>query len=250
MELLKGTGEGALPAVDLGESPLSRAIRSSCSRQLSGESLHLWGLDATQSVDLGGSYLDHHEEGRAALLYRPRDRARYVLAHVALRELLSRYLEIPSHDVAYARQPCPTCGGPNGRPAVDRAARPVHFSLSTSGDVILIGIATAPVGVDVQVLAGSGAVGDVAELLHPAERAELSATAPSERVMAFTRLWTRKEAYLKGLGVGVAHGTATEYLGLQQRAPSPRGWSVIDVQVPPSYASAAAVRTGPAPQER
>jgi 4'-phosphopantetheinyl transferase len=250
MELLRGTRGSALPAVDLGESPMSRTLRSSCSRRLSGESLHVWVLDVTQATDLEWSYLDDHEAGRAASLHRPRDRHRYVLAHAALRELLGRYLEVPSRDVAYTRQPCPVCGGPNGRPAVELAPRPVHFSLSTSGDVILIGIATAPVGVDVQVLAESETVTDVAPLLHPVERAELAAAAPSERPAAFTRLWTRKEAYLKGLGVGVAHGTATEYLGSQNCAPSPRGWSVVDVQVPPSYASAAALRTGPAAQER
>jgi 4'-phosphopantetheinyl transferase len=250
MELLKSACESALPPVDLGESPLSRIVRSSFSHRIDGESLHLWVLDATTVVDPAWSCLDRHEVGRAATLHRARDRERYVLAHVALRELLGRFLGIPPRLVAYTRQPCPVCGGPDGRPGVQFAGRPAHFSLSTSGDVVLIGIATAPVGVDVQVLADSKTVTDVAPLLHRAEQAELGSAAPSERAMAFTRLWTRKEAYLKGLGVGVAHGTATEYLGSQQQTPSPRGWSVVDVQAPPLHASAAAVRTGWAPHER
>jgi 4'-phosphopantetheinyl transferase len=56
-------------------------------------------------------------------------------------------------------------------------------------------------------------------------------------------LWTRKEAYLKGLGVGVNHGLASEYLGTEGGAAAPAGWSVLDVAVPSSYAAATALRT-------
>ena len=111
--------------------------------------------------------------------------------------------------------------------------------------MILIAVATAPVGVDVEAVALPDVAGQVAELLHPAERAELFAAAPSERAMVFTRLWTRKEAYLKGVGVGVAHGLALEYLGFEGRAAAPSDWSVLEVPVPGAYLSAAAVRTGP-----
>jgi 4'-phosphopantetheinyl transferase len=176
---------------------------------------------------------------------RPGDRARYVVAHAALRQLLGHYLDLAPADIVYRREACPRCGGPNGRPVVDQAPPGLHFSLSTRGHVILIAVATAPVGVDVEAVALPDVAGRVAELLHPAERAELVAAAPSERAMVFTRLWTRKEAYLKGVGVGVAHGLALEYLGFEGRAAAPSDWSVLEVPVPDPYLSAAAVRTGP-----
>ncbi|MFG2620764.1 hypothetical protein ACGFXC_24440 [Streptomyces sp. NPDC048507] len=40
-------------------------------------------------------------------------------------------------------------------------------------------------------------------MLHPAERAELAEPAASERPAAVARCRTRKEAYLKGVGIGL-----------------------------------------------
>jgi len=201
-------------------------------------------------VELAASYLDGDEARRAATLKGPGDRARYVVAHAALRQLLGHYLDRAPADVVYTREGCPGCGGPNGRPVVDRSPPGLHFSLSTRGHVIVIGIATAPVGVDVEAVALPDVAGQVAGLLHPAERAELSAAAPSEQALVFTRLWTRKEAYLKGVGVGVGHGLALEYLGVEGRAATPSDWSVLEVPVPGPYVSAAAVRTGAAAPAR
>ncbi len=249
-DLARGDLDLADPFV--GDSPLSRVIRSASVHELGAQTLHLWVLDAAHpgSVQPEHSHLDRHEVARAAMVRRRRDRARYVLAHVALRVLLGRYLALAPADVVYRREPCPRCGGPNGRPALDGAPRPVHFSLSTSGDLILIGIATAPVGVDIEIPARADTVRDVGELLHEAERAELLAAPASERATVFTRLWTRKEAYLKGVGVGVGHGLATPYVGSEPRSAAPRGWSVLDVAVPHPYAAAAAMATAPAAGRR
>jgi 4'-phosphopantetheinyl transferase len=244
--VLKETQEGALGGVGLEGPPFSRSMCVPSCHQLGGESLNVWVLDpAHGDVELAASYLDRDEARRAAMLQRPGDRANYVVAHAALRQLLGHYLDLAPADVVYTREGCPRCGGPNGRPVVDRSPPGLHFSLSRRGHVILIGIATAPVGVDVEVVGRPDVAGQVAELLHPAERAELSAATPSERSMVFTRLWTRKEAYLKGVGVGVAHGLALEYLGYEGRAAAPSDWSVLEVPVPGPYVAAAAVRTGP-----
>ena len=249
MGLLTGQREDAVGDMDLTASPVSGAVRFSSLQQLAGEWLKLWMLHAA-NVDAGeleSSYLDPHEVRRAAMLARPGDRVRYMLAHVALRQFLGRYLGLPPEDVTYLREPCPSCGGPNGRPAVSGPPRPVHFSLSTSGELILIGIATAPVGVDVETLPQAHTISHVGELLHSTERTELYAAAPSEQAMVFARLWTRKEAYLKGVGMGVAHGLATEHVESEGRDGAYRDWSVLDVPVPPRYAAAAAVRTGSLP---
>lgn len=201
----------------------------------------LWVADVDETqLDL--SLLDVEESGRAATLVQPDDRLRYVAAHLVLRQLLSERLCVPPQAVAYFREPCLHCGGPHGRPAVDRPTRPLHFSLSYSGGLVLIGIASAPMGVDVETLPESETIDEVSALLHPAEQIEISSAGPSKRASVFTHIWTRKEAYLKGIGVGVTHDLAADYLGTEERAAPPLGWTVAAVPITAGYVAAAAVQ--------
>jgi 4'-phosphopantetheinyl transferase len=188
------------------------------------------------------SLLDDAERRRADALASPADRVRYVAAHVVLRRLLGGHLGLAPRAVVYVREPCPRCGAPHGRPAVGGPTPPLHFSLSYSGGLGLIGIASAPVGVDVEMLAPPETVDEVSALLHPAERAEIASAPPAQRSAVFTRIWTRKEAYLKGTGTGVALDLAADYLGTEERATGPVGWAVTTVPIPFGYGAAVAVR--------
>jgi 4'-phosphopantetheinyl transferase len=161
-------------------------------------------------------------------------------ARSELRRLLGEWLGVAPEGLEFVREPCPLCGELHGRPAVRRGG--VHFSVARRPGVALIGIAAEPVGVDVEVVAADGTVGDVQALLHPAERDELRDSAPSERPHLFARIWTRKEAYLKGIGSGVADDLARDYLGLAGREDGPPGWTVIKVPAPEGFAAAAAIK--------
>jgi 4'-phosphopantetheinyl transferase len=216
----------------------------SVSEELLAGTLDLWVLrvadvDATQ---LDVSMLDDDERRRAATLAVPDDRWRYVASHLIVRYLLGSYLGVPPRSVAYFREPCPCCGAPHGRPSLHRPTRPLHFSLSRSGGLALIGIASDPVGVDVEAISQRDTVTEVSPLLHPAERTEILSAVPSKRAAAFTRIWTRKEAYLKGVGVGVTRDLTADYLGTEQQAAPPLGWTVVAAPVPAGYVGAAAVQ--------
>ncbi|WP_318202188.1 4'-phosphopantetheinyl transferase family protein [Streptomyces sp. SCL15-4] len=184
--------------------------------------------------------LDAAERKRAAALRRPADRALYVASHLALRTLLGAYLRLPAREVLLVREPCPGCGGPHGRPAVPGTPPPLHFSLSHSHGLALIAVAAVPVGVDVQRVPGPGTVDACAPSLHPAERAELDRLPPGARPGAFAQLWARKEAYLKGIGTGLARPASADYLGAATRS-RPHGWTVADVSAPPGHTAALAV---------
>ncbi len=191
------------------------------------------------------SVLDQRERDRAAKFARDADRHSYLAAHIALRHVLSRHLGATPGQLEFVRDDCPTCGEPHGRPAL--AGHPVHFSLSHGGDLVLIAVAGTPVGADVETVPAEQVAADLSTRLHPDEQREIAA-APDLRT-AFARVWTRKEAYLKGIGTGLSRSLSADYVGGAGLAPLPAGWSVLDVPVPDGHAGAVAVLgAAPAPQ--
>jgi 4'-phosphopantetheinyl transferase len=81
-----------------------------------------------------------------------------------------------------------------------------EFNLSHSGDLLLLGVAASGrLGVDIEVVRPMEDIEDLAAR-HFSEdevRALLSYP-PQERLRAFFRGWTRKEAFIKGLGRGLS----------------------------------------------
>ncbi|NJP66334.1 4'-phosphopantetheinyl transferase family protein [Streptomyces spiramenti] len=190
--------------------------------------------------------LDPQEQARAAEFLHRGDRDGYLASHVALRRLLAGYLGRGPSGIAISRAPCPGCGLPHGRPVVT-AEPPLHFSLSHCGELSLLAFAVTPVGVDIEALPGAGTVAEAAEVLHPREAAELAFLGPLERRHAFARVWTRKEAYLKGIGIGLADNPAGHYVGSGPVPARIPGWTVAPVAVPGDHHAAVALRTGPGP---
>ncbi|MFD5064323.1 4'-phosphopantetheinyl transferase family protein [Streptomyces sp. NPDC058394] len=212
--------------------------------------LVLWLLTPPDQGPLAFDELDETERRRADAFRLRGDRALYVAAHIALRRLLGGYLRTPAKELAFARADCPRCGGPHGRPVLAGAGPDApHFSLSHSRGAVLVGVARAPVGVDVERMPGPERVDVCRSALHPYEQQELAGLRAPDRPAFFARLWARKEACLKGMGVGVGGWTSEVYLGEggPDAPPRPVGWSVLDVPCGAGHAAAAAIR-GPAPR--
>ncbi|MDT3398690.1 4'-phosphopantetheinyl transferase superfamily protein [Streptomyces sp. B1866] len=204
--------------------------------------LSVSGFTADLDADAPGKVLDAEERERAAAFVRAEDRERYVAAHLGLRQLLGAYLGVEPAAVAFTREPCPGCGGPHGRPAVP--GHPLHFNMSHAGDLVLFAFAGGPVGADVEKVQPLSVVDQVTGSLHPRERAELAALPAAARPAAFARCWTRKEAYLKGIGTGLSQDPAADYVGTGVQ-PVPVGpWTLVDLPVGHAVPGAA---DGPAP---
>jgi 4'-phosphopantetheinyl transferase len=212
-------------------------------------------LRETSDVVGDPGLLDDAERTRAGSFVRDLDRDRYVAAHVMLRQLLGRHLGTPPDRLRFGRETCPCCGGPHGRPVLvgAHADRGLEFSLSHAGPLVLVALAAQPVGADVEAIPQPGVLTELGSVLHPAERAELEelakldadrpAGAGQDGAAApegFARLWTRKEAYLKGLGTGLGRAPHLDYVGTRQ--PGPDGWTLADVPAPVGYAAAVALR--------
>jgi phosphopantetheinyl transferase len=99
---------------------------------------------------------------------------------------------------------CAVCGSQeHGRPALAGDDRP-SFSLSHSGEVAVVALAPDRVGADVEVVRERRYVDRVARRMFTADEfAHWSALRGPDRLVAFLRAWTAKEAYLKMLGVGL-----------------------------------------------
>ncbi|MFE9022963.1 4'-phosphopantetheinyl transferase family protein [Streptomyces sp. NPDC007808] len=208
--------------------------------------LDLWLVRRPEerAAELDRSELDGAERHRAASFIRPADGLLYAAAHIALRRLLGRYTGTAPQDLTFVREPCPGCGGAHGRPAL--AAAPLHFSLSHSGGVALVGVAAVPLGVDVERLPRPESVEVCTAALHPDEQAELRAVGEAHRSPLFGRIWTRKEAFLKGIGTGLSRSPAEDYLGADTTR-HPSGWTVLDIACDDTHAAAVAV-CGAAPR--
>jgi 4'-phosphopantetheinyl transferase len=77
----------------------------------------------------------------------------------------------------------------------------IHFNLSHSGTLAVCAVSDEPVGVDTERLTAFSP--EVASLcFQPREQAWLEAR--EDHDLAFTRLWTRKESWLKYLGTGLS----------------------------------------------
>ncbi|MFF6780681.1 4'-phosphopantetheinyl transferase superfamily protein [Streptomyces sp. NPDC012510] len=159
---------------------------------------------------------------------------------MALRVLLGAHLGVAADAVRLFREPCPSCGALHGRPAVHGGG--AHFSISRSGEVVLIGIADVLVGVDVEQVPRPDVVAELSPSLHPKEAAEPAAEPDHAKSRAFARAWARREAYLKGVGIGLSREPAKDYVGTGPRPGSgPEGWLLRDVAVPEGYEGACAL---------
>ena len=171
--------------------------------------------------------LDVRETARAAAFVFPADRHRYQVAHVMLRRVLAGYLGSEPGRLVFAREPCPTCGGPSGKPVLAgpplagpplaaatepspagpaTAGSPApFFSLAHSGTAGVIAVAGQPVGVDVEREA-TGCVCSLVTAMHPGDAAIVEQLPEPDRHGAVIRWWVRAEAVLKCAGTGIAHG--------------------------------------------
>lgn len=209
---------------------------------------------ALDELPADASVLDAREIRRAERLQSDVDRRRFVAARTVLRRELGERLEADPAELEFSRAPCRQCGGLHGRPIVLRPGgslarrADLHFSLSHSRGQGLLAISQAPVGVDIEALPDAPMAQRLAALMHPHEQARILSAPEAAQPTLFTRLWCRKEAYLKGVGIGLAHDATEGYLSSLESTP---GWRVENVEMPDGFAaavatSAAAVATGAA----
>ena len=217
---------------------------------LSANAIHVWRLRPTDRLAKDDYLicLRPDERERAGRLLFPADQQQSIASRATLRLLLAHY--------AGAEHPrdLRLIYGEHGKPGL--ADSDLRFNLSHTRDLALFAFAREiHLGIDVENLRASDDLDDVAEQnFAPAEHAALVAMSQNERIPAFYRCWTRKEALLKAEGSGLFRALDTFTVSLlageaARVIAGPAGWDLRDIDVA-SHAAAAIAweQCEPAPQ--
>lgn len=223
---------------------------------LDPQAVHVWFCELSRYAECQASFaaqLSDDERARAARFAFERDRRRFILSHGLLRRLLSRYTSMTADEIQFAT-------GEHGKPALSRPASPsgdIRFSLSHSGEYALMAVARGrEVGVDVEVRKANLECLKLAERFFAPREAQAMATLYEDaQQRLFYRLWTAKEAYLKGRGVGLSLGLERfetlfegESSGARVRLTDSRTvdqtWQIQSLSLPDHLAGAVAVAGG------
>jgi 4'-phosphopantetheinyl transferase len=194
--------------------------------------LTLWrcALDAAPEDKLVAA-LDAAERARAARLVHEVHRRRYVAAHAALRALLADATGEAPDRLRF-------CDDAHGKPQLEHPSG-WQFNLSHSEDLALIAMQSGamPIGVDIEVMRPVDDALALARRHYTSnEQAVVAAAAEGvARQIAFLRVWTRKEACLKAVGLGLRLAPSSFEVGAgagasMARLPAPRGLIGVEVR--------------------
>jgi 4'-phosphopantetheinyl transferase len=218
------------------------------------------------------SLLTVEERDQAGRFHFEEDRARFILARGCLRLILGRYLNQPPGEVIleytpYGKPQLSPGVAPRGglTPAnkklfdVNEAVgcRPIEFNISHSGEYFLIALSHHLVGIDIEVHRSRSHLQQIAQrFFSDPEWKYLESFEESGQVAGFYTLWTRKEAFIKGVGQGLSYPLRSfsvldkngRVIFLNQEVGASNqtsGWFVQQLPAPEGYSAAVATLGGP-----
>jgi 4'-phosphopantetheinyl transferase len=221
--------------------------------ELSPKSVHIWEFPLTTSdvpLDKYADLLSKDERARAACFHFEKDARRFSVARASVRSILGGYTGSPSRGLRfdYSRY---------GKPSLAGAATDIRFSVSHSGELAMLAVSLGrEVGVDLELIREKVETDKLAErYFSEQERAALRALSNGQRIQAFFRCWTCKEAFLKAQGLGLSRSLESfdvevnpalpaRLLATRPDADAAARWFLHDIQTQSEYA-AAIVSEGP-----
>lgn len=219
----------------------------------SQDEIHVWraALDQPPArVAQFARLLAPDEQLRANRFHFERDRQRFIAGRGILRTILGRYLGCDGGEVQF-------CYGPRGKPALTEpsAKQPLYFNLAHSGDMAVIALAdNQEVGIDVEQIRPIADMEQIVQRFFAVpEQTVLLALPVEQRQEAFFNGWTRKEAYLKALGDGLARpldqfcvtlapGEPVRLVSISDAVDDASRWLLESFNPTPGYVAAVAVR--------
>ncbi|MDD4914728.1 MAG: 4'-phosphopantetheinyl transferase superfamily protein [Methylococcales bacterium] len=145
------------------------------------------------------AFLDSEERLRAQDFKTLLLRDRYIAVRGMLRNTLGHYLAADPAGLRFNRNP-------HGKPEL--IGQPLHFNLSHSGDWLAIAVSDlARIGVDIERVRPRPGLEAIAERCFSRQEFAIWQSLPEpRRQQLFYQLWTKKEAFVKAVGRGLALG--------------------------------------------
>ncbi|MDT4291641.1 4'-phosphopantetheinyl transferase superfamily protein [Methylomonas sp. MO1] len=181
--------------------------------------------------------LDKNEQNKALRFVRTRDALGYVASHGKLRLILAEYLGVPPGKIPFTTQaygkPFVACGN----------SYDIRFNLAHSGDYMAVGVGCAnDIGIDIEVWSDRVDYHGIMALCFSEEETRFWSDLPKERQKEFFyKLWTRKESFIKAVGLGLELDVslvetslkgASRFRSLPVGFGLPGSWSLIDLELP------------------
>lgn len=213
--------------------------------------IRLWhvALDRPPAdADRLAELLAEDELARAHRYRDPQLGRRFIVGRASLRRVLGQCLDRDPKEIRFTYRAA-------GKPELaDLDAHRLHFNVTHSHAVAILAVSEGrPIGIDVERVRPDFAGEEIAARFFSArEQAMLRELPANERVTAFFRCWTRKEAFIKLLGAGLsfpldefdvslAPDAPAELLALRGDPTAPNRYSLCEIAAPPGHFAAFAV---------
>jgi 4'-phosphopantetheinyl transferase len=219
-------------------------------RAAAAGAVDVWGLNLDQPespFEELESLLSADEIARASRFRFDRDRLRFIAARGLLRRVLARYCESDSAQLAFSYSP-------HGKPALQNNAHDIRFNLSHSDGLAVCAVTKdREIGIDLEKVRHDIEIEELAQrFFSGCEFEALSGLAPEQRIPAFYRIWTCKEAFVKAQGMGLSRPLSSfdmeanpalpaALLATRPDAAEASQWSVRALNVAPGFAAAVVV---------
>lgn len=213
--------------------------------RLASDEVHVWRINLAVADEADApECLSDDELARAQRFRFVTERRRFLNRRVRLRQGLARYLNCAPRVLRFGANAF-------GKPTLANEPS-LRFSFSHSADLALLAVARErEVGVDVELQRPLPEARRMAQsFFAPDELAALASLPEDAFVPGFFECWSRKEAFVKALGLGlsfpldsfvVSVGQPAELLEVHGLPPPPASWTLLDLEVGAGFSAALAV---------
>ena len=242
--------------IDNVHAPINEWEPTTVNNELGEGEAHVWRASLDQPADMIAKLaprLSKDEYQRAERFYHLTDRRRFIAGRGILRKIISAYLALAPDEAQFTYNEY-------GKPFIstDQNRGALSFNLSHSNGMALYAVTRGRrVGIDVEYMRDDFATLEVAERFFSKNEFEALKRVPiNQRTKAFFNCWSRKESYIKAIGMGVSYplerftvslvsNVAPALLKVDADATEAARWNMYELDVGEEYAAALIVENPP-----